>query len=260
MKVSVIIVNHNTPGLVATCIGTLNKHLPAHLLEVIVVNNGDDKFFGRNTAGSPRVLNLKKNLGFGASNNKGATMASGDILWFLNSDALVIDGSIFGLFTFVEQDKTVGIVTPLLYRNQSCHKLQDDFYANRQTLGALVIRRAKPRINLENSIFLAVDVVVGASMVMRREVFEELGGFDEKIFMYLEDDDLCFRAQKAGYKVGVFTKARVVHLHGQSIKSNRRRKKLYYESQNYFWRKHYGMLKMWLMRFLRWPLKFVKTI
>ena len=250
MKISVIIVNHNTSGLVRDCVASLRRHVKP-LPEIIVVNNGTDRYRDK----SVKVINLDHNIGFGASNNMGAQKATGDILWFLNSDTLLVDGSMILFFEYVAHHKDVGVATPLLYRETECRILQSDFYAKRQTLVTLLGRRAKPKVSIEHQDLVPVDVVVGASMVMRREVFEKLGGFDAQIFMYMEDDDLCYRAQKAGYKVGVFTGARVVHLRGGSISKNRDRKKLYYQSQNYFWRKHYGIFSMWLMRILRWPLK-----
>jgi hypothetical protein len=255
MKISVVIVNHNTPKLVRDCLASLRRYLKMPL-EVIVVNNGADRYRGAREA----VIDLGDNPGFGASNNVGAGQATGNILWFLNSDTLLADDSIEKVFEYVARHEDAGIVTPLLYRDAKCHTLQSDFYAKRQTLGTLLTRRAKPKINLKSGDFMPVDVVVGASMVARREVFEKLGGFDERIFMYLEDDDLCYRARKAGYRVGIYTGARVVHWRGGSIRSHRQRKRLYYQSQNYFWRKHYGIMAMWLMRMIRWPLKCVKTI
>jgi len=261
MKVSIVIVNHNTPVLTERCVHSLKRNLAQITYEVIIVNNGGQNYsLRRSTHGKFRVYNLDHNPGFGASNNFGARHARGDILWFLNSDAMIIDDSIKQTFNFLKINRRVGIVSPMLYLDTAGRKLQKDFSARRQTLGTLLLRQARPILNLQHGEFAQSDVVAGASMVLRRAVFDALGGFDEKIFMYLEDDDLCYRAQKAGYRVGVYTKARAVHLQGQSIKSNKRRKRLYYQSQNYFWRKHYGVAMMWLMRALRWPLKFAKTI
>ena len=259
MKTSVIIVNHNTPKLTADCVASLRRHLGS-AVEIIIVSNGRDAYRPNEKEVPIKTIELGKNIGFGASNNRGVREATGDILWFLNTDTLVVDITVGNLLHFISRHKDIGMVTPLLFNDRQCRRLQSDFMARRQTLGNLLLRRAQPKFNIDGREFIEADVIVGASMLMRREVFEELGGFDEKIFMYLEDDDLCFKAQKAGYRVGVYTKARVVHLQGQSIKSNRRRKRLYYESQNYFWRKHYGVAMMWLMRALRWPLKFAKTI
>src|SRR3990167_5311727 len=259
MKTSVIVVHHNTPKLTTNCVASLRRHLGS-AVEIIVVNNGRDAYRPAGKEVPIKIIELGENIGYGASNNRGAEIAKGDILWFLNPDTRVVDGSMDKLLRFISSRNDVAAVSPLLYNDGQCRHLQPDFIARRQTIGNLLLRRAQSKLNIDGQEFINADVIVGASMVMRREVFEELGGFDEKIFMYLEDDDLCYRAQKAGYRVGVYTKARVVHLQGQSIKSNKKRKRLYYESQNYFWRKHYGVAMMWLMRVLRWPLKFAKTI
>jgi GT2 family glycosyltransferase len=94
--------------------------------------------------------------------------------------------------------------------------------------------------------------------VVRADLFRRLGGFDERIDMYMEDDDLCYRARKAGFRTGIATEIAVVHLKGQSIQSNRRRKRLYYKSQVYYWRKHHGLVASLVMRLFRLPWRFVQ--
>jgi hypothetical protein len=76
--------------------------------------------------------------------------------------------------------------------------------------------------------------------------------------MYMEDDDLCYRAHTAGYVTLIASQVPIVHLQGQSIKKNRERKQLYYRSQVYYWQKHYGYLPTLAMRLLRWPIKMIK--
>ncbi len=97
-------------------------------------------------------------------------------------------------------------------------------------------------------------------MMMKRNIFEKVEGFDENIFMYLEDDDLCKRISELGYKNAILATAKVIHKEGSSINKNKDRKKLYYASQTYFWRKHNGFLPTLLMRIMRWPYKLFKTL
>ena len=98
--------------------------------------------------------------------------------------------------------------------------------------------------------------VSGAAMAIRREIFEETGGFDEKFFMYFEDKDLCYRVKELEYKIVINNEIKVIHFGGKSLKENKERKKLYYKSQNYYWRKHYSLGSFILMLFIRWPYKF----
>jgi GT2 family glycosyltransferase len=128
--------------------------------------------------------------------------------------------------------------------------IQEDYHANFQTLRTLVFRDTRSLVDLGQDYF-KVDMVVGASLIIRRELFKKLNGFDQRIFMFMEDDDLCLRATKAGYGVAIYTKASLVHLQGKSISDNRKRKALYYASQDYFWRKHRGIIRYSLMRALR---------
>ena len=85
-----------------------------------------------------------------------------------------------------------------------------------------------------------VDWVTGAALFIRADLNKSLGGFDKRFFMYFEDVDLCLRAKKRGYQVFLYPEAQAVHLLGQSIKKNLDRKKLYWQSQIYFYQKHYG--------------------
>lgn len=267
MKLSIIIINYNTPNLVYDCVKSVVKHLRNVSYEIIVVDNGsqeelrirNDELGKILPAFNFQLLTLKTNLGFGAGNNAGAKKAKGDILWFLNSDTLLVDDSIKRLFEFLDQNKNVGIASPIVYNDVECRNIQPFFFAKFQSLGNLIIRRNRPKTNFSENEYFETDVVVGASLITRKEIFNKLGGFDENIFMFFEDDDLCFRAKKMGYRVAVYCQSQIVHLQGKSISKNSSRKKLYYTSQTYFWKKHYGLLPTLIMRIIRWPYKLIKA-
>lgn len=266
MKISIIIINYNTPDLVYDCIKSIKKHL-AISHEIIVVDNGSRPEYGiQNTdiskilpTANSQLLTLEKNLGFGGGNNAGAKKASGEYLWFLNSDTLLVDNSIENLFQFLTQNDKVGIASPVLYNDPECKKKQPFFFAKFQTLNNLIIRSNRPKVNFGKNEFFETEVVVGASLIIRSDLFNKIGGFDEKIFMFFEDDDICLRAKKQGFKVIVHCKSKIVHLQGKSFSKNAVRKRQYYKSQTYFWTKHYGFWPTLIMRILRWPYKILKT-
>lgn len=267
MKISIIIINYNTPNLVLDCLESIKNNLVNINFEVIVVDNGskaesriqNDKFKKMFPSLNFQLLTLQTNIGFGGGNNFGAKYATGEILWFLNSDTIVPENNnIEMIIEKFNSDTKVGILSPVLYNDLVCKNIQPDFFANFQSLRSIVLRKPKSNQNFQDN-FFETDVVVGASLFIRRKVFEQIEGFDQNIFMFMEDDDLCFRTKELGYKVLVAAKARIVHLQGKSIKRSKQRKRLYYKSQNYFWRKNYGFWPTLLMRLIRWPYKIIRT-
>ena len=248
MNLSIVIVNYNTPELVYDCLKSIRQQI-AGPCELIVVDNASSQPVVPSLLGEGvTYLPLPKNLGFGGGNNAGAKLATAKYLWFLNSDTWLPDGSYVDLLAFMDSHPDFAVCSPLLYLDPGCRQLQPDFYARFQSFRTLLTRQVRPLLQLHEP-FQKVDLVVGAALMIRRERFEAIGGFDEQIFMYMEDDDLCYRAGA----VAVVTTARIVHLQGSSISVNARRKRLYYVSQTYFWRKHYGWVKTVLMRLLRAP-------
>lgn len=259
-QLSIIILNYNTPELVYNCLQSISTNVRVSY-EVIVVDNGSEqKVDAEAIAKFPntKCFFLDKNLGFGKGNNFGVTKSEGDILWFLNSDTIIPDDSINKLIEFVQNQNEVGIISPLLYNNLECTEIQNDMIAHFQSLKTLLTRKVRGKFELEKDYF-EVDVIAGASILMRRQVFFDIGEFDPNIFMFMEDDDICFKSREHGYKNIVFNRAKIVHLQGKSIAESTERKKLYYRSQDYFWQKHYGVFMATVMKIIRWPIKLVKS-
>ena len=248
MKLSIVIVNYNTPELVYACLESIARYVrEPH--QVIVVDNASTHAPDPSRLPIGTVyLPLPRNIGFGGGNNAGAKLAIGEYLWFLNSDTLLPDDSHTEMVRFMDQHLEYSVASPLLFLDPECRILQPDFYAYFQSLWTLLTHIVRPTLDLSQP-YQTVNLVVGAALMIRRGRFAEIGGFDEQIFMYMEDDDLCYRAGKAA----IVTGARVIHLQGSSISVNSERKQLYYASQKYFWQKHYGLGKTLLMRLLRAP-------
>jgi len=257
--VSIIIVNYNTPDLVYDCLESIEKHMHVPY-EVIVVENSTKSFVTQpelHKYPHTRLVEPKPGRGYGGGNNAGAALATGTYLWLLNSDTLLIDGSVSELIALFENNPEIGIVSPYLYNDTAATQLQQDFCANFQTLSRLILRKTRPQLHADTP--TNVDIVVGAALMIRRSLYERLGGFDERIFMYMEDDDLCLRAVQAGFITMVTPLARIIHLQGKSIAANSQRKKYYYKSQDYYWKKHHGVLAATVMKILRFPIKVRNT-
>jgi GT2 family glycosyltransferase len=262
-KLSIIILNYNTPDLVYDCLLSIKKFVSVRH-EVILVDNGSDKDKGIDETEYRRIMPencqliiSETNLGFGKGNNLGAKEATGDFLWFLNSDTVLVDSSAEKLVNFIDSHKEIGALSPVIFHPDG--SIQHNFFAKFQSLAGVLFRRYNfQKIDFDVEFFYT-DIVIGAAMMVRKKLFDELNGFDPNIFMYLEDDDICKRMVDKGYKNAVLTTAKIMHKEGASIKKNSNRKKLYYDSQTYFWKKHNGFLPTLLMRIIRWPYKLIRT-
>ncbi|MFA7244325.1 MAG: glycosyltransferase family 2 protein [Patescibacteria group bacterium] len=264
-ELSIVMINYNTPDLVQDSLRTIAKYVRLNY-EVIVVDNGSGdkskidsvKLRKLLPPEKIKVIFSKTNLGFGKGNNLGAKDAKGKYLWFLNSDTLLTDDSPSKMVSFLDKHPKIGALSPLLYHEDGI--IQKNFFASFQNLGSVTIRRYNDhKIDFSKEYFTA-DIVVGAAMMLERKKFEDVGGFDRNIFMYLEDDDLCKRLSDVGYQNAVLNSAKIIHLEGRSIKTSSARKKYYYRSQTYFWYKHNGRLATLIMRIIRWPYKLFKTL
>lgn len=262
-KISIIIVNYKTPELVCDCIRSVETHVTIPH-EIIVVESAPEAPLTMPPITQETEFThipTKRRRGFGEANNLGAACAKGDYLWLLNSDTLVPDGRVNSLFSIMDQHSELGLVTPVLFNDRELHQRQPDFYAYFQRFRTLLTRTLRP--NLEwNAVglpeFIASEQITAAAMIIRAELFRKLGGFDERYFMYMEDDDLCYRAHQIGAGTAIATRAAIVHLQGRSIAHSRERKRYYYTSQRLFWETHYGWWPALLMRVLRIPLRLLK--
>lgn len=260
IKLSIIIVDYNSSQLIVDCLNSIKRHQPSFSFEIIIVDNNSGKNHlddYEKILPEVKTYRLDENKGYGSANNYGAEFATGEYLLLLNPDTLIVDDSISKLLEFHESQPKLGALTCLLYGKDG-RTLQKAFFGKFQSLLGLTIRRYNfQKVDLSEE-FMPTDIVTGACLMIRKSLFEKLGGFDENFFMYLEDDDLCMRLAKLGFQNGVYTKGKIIHLEGQSTNSNRQRKKFYFKSQNYYWYKHNGLLATILMKIIRWPYKIIK--
>lgn len=263
IELSIIIINYNTHSLTLDCIKSIEDHLKKISYEIIIVNNSSrDKerqiLQSRlKENGRFKIIN-SENRGFGAANNLGIESAQGHYLLLLNSDTLVIDDSISKLLNFFKKHDEIGALTPLLYQPNK-KTLQKHFYGSFPTIGSLTFRRWQGRRADLAKRFFYSDMVSAASMMIKKETFSRIEGFDENFFMYCEDDDFCRRLVKVGYKNAVLTNAKIIHREGESS-SNRKRLLMYYKSQSYYWQKHNGTFWRIAMEIIRWPYKTIHIL
>ena len=212
-KVSVIIVNYNGKTLLEKCLESLAKVNYENFEIILVDNNSTDGTveFVTKTYPSIIIIKLDSNRGFAEPNNIGAKIASGKYLLFLNNDTIVTPNFISEMVKVIEKDKKIAICQSLLLRLDGSIDSSGDFI---DQLG--VVYNSTTKINEIREISSAR----GASMLIRKNVFEELDGFDEKFFMCFEDYDFCLRVKNKGYRIVYYPSARVTHHNDYSENHN----------------------------------------
>ncbi len=260
MKLSVILLQYGGSAMTLSAIETFRTH--CHLEhELLLVDNGSRNHADRDAAsriGNLRFLALEENVGFGAANNRAAAEASGEILLFLNNDTVTEDdfvSAVLGEF----DDPSVGIVGPCIVSGDgspqlSCGPLPsitqeaiDRFFYRQVDRGTVAGKRYAERRSARRA---PVGWVSGAAIFVRADLFRALHGFDESIFLYFEDKDLCARAWRAGSQVIFQPAGSVVHLRGGSseTKSREEIRAIYRASQRIYYAKHRSRLEQWLLR------------
>lgn len=213
------------------------------------------------------IVEAKRNGGFAFGNNLGIEevlhgTVSPDYFLLLNPDTVTCDGAIRTLIDFMEAHRDVGIAGSLLQNADggaecSAHNAPSPLgeLVSGSRLGLL--SRLMPKHVVTPPLCQTAhecDWVSGASMIVRREVVESLGGLDEGFFLYFEEVDFCSRARRAGWKVWFVPRARVVHLEGAAtgIRLPGRRRAIYwYDSRRRYFVKHFGVVG-WIMADVFW--------
>ena len=202
--------------------------------EVVVVDNGSDdgsvEHLRAEFAGAAvRLVGSPANLGFGRGANLGVEATTASFVLLLNSDATVRPGTVAALRRALD-DPTVGVVAPAVYRPDG-RTLQADAH------GPMPAPRALLRTTGGRPDDVEPGWVSGVAMMLRREDFLSVGGFDPDFTMYLEDVDLCRRLRAAGKRVVREPAASVVHLGGRSAVASVARVDQFHRSKAVYLRK-----------------------
>lgn len=257
--VSIILVNYNGKKIIKDCLQSLRQFNHTIPSEIIVVDNASND-------GSPelicehfpevKLIRESVNHGFGKGNNIGAKIAQGEYILFLNTDTILTCDFLPQLLTVMMENPQVGIVAPKLLNQDG--SIQISTSPALGVWGELLAQRRSSRYHRgQNKEYIyqkfaqqqEVDLVVGAALLIRRKLFEQLRGFDENFFMYFEEADLCQRSQYLGWKVIYEPEVSVIHLHGVSTKQLPQQMLLEYRrSQVYYYQKH---RPFWEQKFLQ---------
>jgi len=230
-NIDVIIVNYRTSGLTIKCVDSvIRSGITGERNIVVVDNDSPDDSIALLQAGLPqnvRIVAAEKNGGFGAGVNVGFHQTQADYLLVLNPDTYFEFNSVARVIDYMHVNRDVGLVgldlvNPDGSRQYSARRFYSvlDVFARRvKQLGSLLRKRIDRHLMHDaweiGSPFDA-DWVMGTGFIIRRDIYEKLGGMDESYFLYMEDVDLCARVWRAGSRVKCYPGAQLVHDHQRS--------------------------------------------
>jgi hypothetical protein len=239
MIVRVVIVNWNSGPWLARALASLRAHAGAELAEVVVVDNASSDGSERlPLAPGERVIQTGANLGFARACNIGAAGAAAPYLLFFNPDAELREGTLQTALAYMESPQAAGVAVC------GIRLVGEDGVAQRHVgafpTPATMFRNEQREIDFDHLSSRDVDHVIGAFSLIRRSVFEQLGGFDERFFVYLEDLDLSWRVRQAGWRTHYLARAVAFHKGGgtsDGVKAERLfyslRSRLLYAGKNF---------------------------
>lgn len=232
---SIIVVSYNTRDMTLACLRSVFRETRDTTFELTVLDNasgdGSADAIRAEFGDRLRLMASAENLGFAAGNNRAAENARGEYLLLLNPDTVVLDGAIDRLIEFARKHPQAGIWGGrTLFGDGS---LNPASCWSRQTLRSLLFQAAGLSSLFRRSSFFnpegmggwnregirAVDIVSGCFLLIRRDLWEALGGFRDIFFMYGEEADLCLRARALGARPMVTSAATIIHHGGASEKA-----------------------------------------
>ena len=257
MQLSVIILNYNVRYFLEQCVLSVQKALEGIDGEIIVIdNNSSDNSCAMIKELFPNVklIENKENLGFPKGNNIGVEQAKGEYICILNPDTVVAEDTFSKILNFVTlcavevPNSEIGIIGCKLidgtgnFLPESKRGVPTPWVAFTKIFGLYKISNVFGKYyaqHLTQNQSGKVDILVGAFMVMKRELYNEIGGFDENCFMYSDDIDLSYMALQKGKSNYYFHETTVIHYKGESTIRDEKYMKRFQEAMNFFYSKHF---------------------
>ena len=268
MKLSIIIINWNTAKLLKQCLeSVVNDSIFDIKAEIIVVDNGStdgsveivEKLIVQGSKCKIKMIKNQSNIGFAKAVNQGIGESNGKIIFILNSDTIIKENAIKNLVVFLDRNSNMAVSPLLLLPN---NKVQNEYYMKSPNLWQVflyhnpVLRPLVMKIPFLKQLvaqkisqtFFEADQLPGAGIMMRKEVWNQIGPLDENYHFLFEDVDWCWRAKEKGINLIVVPEAKIIHLGGASWRKKKKQDKnnFYYQffcSMLFFVRKNYGKAK-----------------
>jgi len=249
MDITIVIINWNTRDLLRQCLRSVYETVRDVIFEVIVVDNASrdgSALMVQEEFPDVRIIENDENRGFSAANNQAFAVMEGRYALLLNTDAVLTDGAVCELFAFMEERSDAAIAGGQLLHEDG---RRQNSIANVPTLFSLLMNlpllealfpRRYPSKRYTHTEPLAVESVIGACMLVRREAMDEVGVLDEGYFFFFEETDWALRMRAARWRVYHVPSARIYHLQGRSIGRDVRSRIAFYRSRYRFFEKWKG--------------------
>ncbi|MCK9227228.1 MAG: glycosyltransferase family 2 protein [Syntrophorhabdaceae bacterium] len=244
ITVSIIVITKDTRELLKGCLASVVNDTPLQSLgiETIIIDNasndGTDSMVRQEFPDSIYIRN-DVNAGFAAAVNRAGHVARGKYILLLNSDTILIEGEAAKMVGIADAIDNMGILGPqLVYEDLS---IQRSVASIPRLKGELLPGSQRRRTNVASNDVSDVESLIGAAILIRKSAFDEIGGFDERFFFFLEETDFCLRLRTAGYRIVFCPAAHVIHLQGKTVRKNWVRGRIEYNiSLRKFIRKHHA--------------------
>jgi len=244
VELSIIIVNFNSKAYLKNCLQSIINNNPQVPYEILVVDNastdGSRKLIEQEFPDINLITN-EKNEGFARASNKGAKVAKGEYLLFLNPDTIVMPGTLNQALDFIKNTGDAGVVGAKTLNQKG--KIQPTAFGFpgliRMMALILGLNRYFKISRLKNySRVINPYYVQGSFFLIRQDLFQKAGGFDEKFFLFFEDADLCQRVRERGFKIYYLPGATIQHFGGSSQRFEGVKLERFVHSLLLFYEKH----------------------
>ncbi len=257
-KLSVVIVSYNSTETILNTIKPLYQLYKQGYLKVVVIDNHCNDGVQELLHAECKwviVKAMEENLGFGYGCNAGFSLIHSEYTLFLNPDATICGDSIQKLVTFLDEFPNIAMTGPAIKEGNQLQKagyMPLPIFGKKSFINDFSeVREIKPNHKPFRTTWLC-----GAVLMVRSDIFQNLGGFDDKFFMYYEETDLCMRMSNAGYELWTNGMAIAKHIGGVSAKITNKAlvdgciAEHYYKSRYYFFKKNFGMANAILHDFI----------
>ncbi len=258
--ISAIVVSYNTREMTLECLRALREGLAGIPSEVLVVDNASSDGSAEAVAREfpdVRLLQSGRNAGFGAANNLAMERAAGEMFLLVNSDAFLRPGCAQALVECLREHPEAAVAGPRIVHPDgrlqiSCYRFPSPARAVLENLFIASVLPGHPVLGdyrrWGHDREREVDWVIGACMLVRREAYEAVGGFDERFFMYAEETDWQKRMRDAGWTVRFTPRGEVVHVGGGSADPDARFNERMFVSLDAYTLKHHGWAGLAVLR------------
>ncbi|MCX7761739.1 MAG: glycosyltransferase [Candidatus Kryptonium sp.] len=255
VDLSIIIVNYNVKDFLENALISIRNATAGLNTEIFVVDNASEDGsveMIRQKFPDVKLIANSENLGFAKANNQALKLAKGKYILLINPDTIVQEDTFKILISFFETHPECGmagckVLNPDGTLQLACRRsFPTPWVAFTKMVGLSALFPKSKIFGRYNLTYLdpneitEVDAVSGSFMMIRREIYEQVGGLDEDFFMYGEDIDWCYRIKKAGWKIYYVPLTQIIHFKGESTRrSNLDEIRIFYDAMKIFVKKHY---------------------